>query len=416
MDSGVKRIYVLVNGRALVPAKRMVLSPRTFRTWDAILRHLSSTLGINVQGLYDLQSGEQIAKHAGLAGLEDGWRYVAVAAGEKLKRNVEYLFPDGPVKPAANGDEILARKNSIGPHAPPVVRRLVPRAPASSGRFGPQSKGLRVFLFSNGDDSNQAISVVLNIRNCQSFSHLLETVTLSLRHPAYVRRLYNAETYLPITDLGELHDGISLVALAQGSLKIVHYRIPEASDGRRHEPDGAGDSQHTGTSVQICVFLPNGVPFHSGTRVTVSRGRFENLNKLLAHLAQHLKLSYGRPKRLYALPSGRRIHSIQELLDSACTHFSVATNNEPFIPCDYLNSRELKPPTAGADFANPRANSPSWFIEGETDRSRSAPGNMQRTNAAAAPGAATKTKAPKAPSKPVKSFMDTLEMSKRWEL
>lgn len=67
---GVKRIYVLCNGKPNVPGRRMVLAPRTFRTWDAILKHMSSTLGFNVKRIYDLHAETEIDRYAGLAGLE----------------------------------------------------------------------------------------------------------------------------------------------------------------------------------------------------------------------------------------------------------------------------------------------------------------------------------------------------------
>lgn len=193
-------------------------------------------------------------------------------------------------------------------------------------------------------------------------------------------------------------------------------------------------------AVLVCVFLPNGVAFHSGTRATVSRGRFDDIDKvrlnhlcaflfqlfffltppfplpkqLLAHLSQHLKLPFGRPRRIYALPSGRRIRSIPALLSSGATHFSVATD-EPFIECEYLNSRDLKPPTAGVARV--------WEEkEGGEDRSRSAPGYIQRhgarvsneeNSAEAKQGKKEVEKEKKrAPAKPVLSFMETLEMSK----
>lgn len=63
-------MYVLVNNRPQIAGRRMVLSPRTFRTWESILRYMSSTLGIAVRTLYDLQSETEIDRYAGLAGLE----------------------------------------------------------------------------------------------------------------------------------------------------------------------------------------------------------------------------------------------------------------------------------------------------------------------------------------------------------
>jgi hypothetical protein len=70
--SGVKKVYVLVNGKENIPGKRMVLSPRAFRTWDSVLRHMSATLGINVKRVYDLHTEQEIDRYAGLAGLEVG--------------------------------------------------------------------------------------------------------------------------------------------------------------------------------------------------------------------------------------------------------------------------------------------------------------------------------------------------------
>jgi len=285
-----------------------------------------------------------------------------VNAGERFRPGFQYLFPDGPVKPLANGDDILARKNSIGPHVPQVVRRLGVQTakPSSNTRlFSHQSKGLRVFLFANGDEKNPPMPVVLNIRNCQSFNHvssivrgsrrqvfltlliqLLETVTVTLQFPSYVRRLYNASTSLRVNSLKELQDGMSLVGVAQGAFKIVPYRIPETSENNA-EDDGEGDG--LSNAVQICVFLPNGVAFHSGTRATVSRGRFDDINKV----SRSNKI---RTKRLTNFLSQSSLHTWPSISNS------TMANLVAFTPCL---------PAGGSIRSNN-----SWTLAAPTTRSR----------------------------------------------
>lgn len=84
-------------------------------------------------------------------------------------------------------------------------------------------------------------------------------------------------------------------------------------------------------------FFCNGDPFYLGRKVFVSRKRYPTLDRLLTDLSRKLNevaiLPYG-VRQIFMVDGGRRVNSIQKLLDGEQREF-VCAGFETFRPLQY---------------------------------------------------------------------------------
>ncbi len=136
--------------------------------------------------------------------------------------------------------------------------------------FGASTKGFKVMLFNNGDPS-EPVKVLLNYRNCRTFEQLLRFLSTLLRLPSgQVRKLYDAVTHKKVNSLQDLSDGQNLVAVTIDPFKKVAYQVVDLNFKAPNVHD----------TTRIAHFFPNGDPYHMGISVSVTKKRFNSLNKV----------------------------------------------------------------------------------------------------------------------------------------
>ncbi|EPZ31610.1 hypothetical protein O9G_000089 [Rozella allomycis CSF55] len=178
-------------------------------------------------------------------------------------------------------------------------------------------KGIRAIVFFNGDFMYEV-------------SRALPHVGISIRN------VFNAATYQPVLKFQDLFDGINLIATGSEPVQPKEYQLwTKDSIDKGHQ---LFFNPYQEKPVIIKVY-PNGDPYHMGFHVSVTMLRYPTMDKLFQFLNNHITWSRtSAGKRLYELPSGKRIKLIDELVNG--TEYVLGNETEPYIDIEY-NSKRL---------------------------------------------------------------------------
>lgn len=86
-----------------------------------------------------------------------------------------------------------------------------------------------------------------------------------------VRKVYEATSYKRLNGLQDLHDGMNLIAVTNDHIKKLPYQV--------FDPLFKAPSMPT-VAPTIAHFFPNGDPYHMGLSVSITKKRFNGLQKV----------------------------------------------------------------------------------------------------------------------------------------
>jgi hypothetical protein len=101
----------------------------------------------------------------------------------------------------------------------------------------------------------------------------LRYLTIQLKLPSgNVRKVFEATSFKRLDGLHDLHDGINLIAVTNDSLKKLQYQVVDPLFKAPSMP---------ATAPTIAHFFPNGDPYHMGISVSITKKRFNGLQKVI---------------------------------------------------------------------------------------------------------------------------------------
>ncbi|KAI9347668.1 hypothetical protein BDR26DRAFT_854538 [Obelidium mucronatum] len=214
-----------------------------------------------------------------------------------------------------------------------------------------EQKGIKIWMFRNGDTFNQGKRMVISTRVYKNYEQFLHQTSqdLNLLHGA-VRKVYTLQGG-ELTSLLQLKDGHSYVGVASGEVfKKVAYQVPE-QPGKSRLLAGAGlgggianvklglnkDLGDNIGSTERLLFDENDKPLFTNTskgyRVVVylnGNDKVYDLKILLTTLSQ---IFQRRIRRIYDAQTYTRIKTLQDLHDG---HNLVAgTEFDPLVKAKY---------------------------------------------------------------------------------
>ncbi|ORY34400.1 hypothetical protein BCR33DRAFT_743429 [Rhizoclosmatium globosum] len=199
-----------------------------------------------------------------------------------------------------------------------------------------EQKGIKVYLFRNGDTFTPAKRIVVSTRVFKNYEQFLHRASqdLSLLHGA-IRHLYTLSGG-EVTSLAQLKDGHSYVGVASGeSFKQVAYKVPEEPGASRlvagtglgggialvkmpelrkvvkDAKDDEGVFTSTSKGYRVVVFL-NGNTKCADLNIVLNYRTCKNFERLLTTLST---IFQRRIRRLYDAESYARLTSLAQLHD-----------------------------------------------------------------------------------------------------
>eukprot|EP00835_Amoeboradix_gromovi_P002270 NODE_125_length_18781_cov_0.243015.p3 type:complete len:385 gc:universal NODE_125_length_18781_cov_0.243015:7731-6577(-) len=194
------RIQVFKNGDENFEGKRYNITQRLFKNWEQLLTEVSN-IGLKkgaVRKLYTM-TGAEVKK---LSELQDQQQYVA-SSGEAFIK-CTYLLEK--------------RRVSYG-NAEKVKEEVVQEKCV----FTPDSKGIRVYVYIEGNPMDAPKRLVLNYRNSKSFGSMLSFLSEELKaNDGTIKLLFDASNLSQIVSMDDFYDGVNIIAIANS--KIVKPR------------------------------------------------------------------------------------------------------------------------------------------------------------------------------------------------
>ncbi|KAJ3127026.1 hypothetical protein HK100_009969 [Physocladia obscura] len=234
-----------------------------------------------------------------------------------------------------------------------------------SGKLISESRGVKVWMFANGDVFNEGKRIVVSNRVFKNYEQfLLQTSKdLNLLHGA-VRKIYTMQGE-EINSLTQLRNGYSYVAVASGEIfKNVAYRVPEkpgksmlvakTGDGggagllktieKRKPHDDITDKNdkplftNTSKGYRVIVYL-NGNDKLYDLKIVLNFRNCKSYERFLSTLSQ---IFNRRIRRVYDAQKYTRIKCLQDLKDGH--NLVVSTEHDPLQKLKYPHIDPLIPP------------------------------------------------------------------------
>ena len=192
------RIQVHKNGDEHYEGKRVNVTHKLFRNWDQFLTNVSQNVGLKTGAarvIYTINGSEVKT----LRELQDQQIYVASSGEPFIQCNY------------------TLEKKKLSNSATEEIRREEQKLEKKA--FSPDSKGIRVYVYIEGNHLDVPRRLVLNYRNCKTFAQMLSYLSTELKaNDGTIKSVFDAKQFQQMTTMEDFYDGINIIAIANSKL------------------------------------------------------------------------------------------------------------------------------------------------------------------------------------------------------
>ena len=293
---------------------KVVVTHRLYKNWESFLLDLSKKIDLKggaVRRLYTI-NGTEIK---GFKELVDKERYVASTG---IFIQCDYTE--------------VKRKSSIVLVQEPVAKIQ------TKSVFSPDSKGIRIYVYIEGNTLDVPKKLVLNYRNCKSFEQMLEYLSSELKADhGTIKSIFDSKSFNQIVTMEDLFDGANIVAISNPKMVKPRdsYQYPLVTNEKQSTQQSVEDEntklvkdiklqkenvkkdnifEYGGRGIRLFAYL-SGYDKIKPKIITLNWRNCKNFDQFLNILSFALKPAQGPVRLVFALDLKTQISNTSELVD-----------------------------------------------------------------------------------------------------